>query len=257
MKYLFEVADLAASYQSGDERLPVLRGLSFGVPRGGFSAIIGPSGCGKSTLFNILSGLEAPDGGSVRLEGRAVEHLRGHVAYMQQKDLLLPWRTVLDNALLGPEIQGGDLAAARNEARGMLPAFGLEGFGDSYPDELSGGMRQRVALLRTVLCRRDILLLDEPFGALDAITRREMQRWFLDVWKRLGTTVVLVTHDVEEALLLADTVHVLSGRPARVAETVQVETERPRRLDDPGLVALRSHILHLLEEGSRQKEGLE
>ncbi len=170
------------------------------------------------------------------------------MAYMQQKDLLLPWRNTLDNAILGMEIRGERKPLARQQARELLKTFGLEGFEDRYPQELSGGMRQRVALMRTILCKKDILLLDEPFGALDAMTRTIMQKWLLKVWGEFGPSVLLVTHDVEEALLLADRIYVMTSRPASFKGSLQVELERPRRVTHPDMVNHKEYLLELLEE---------
>ncbi|MCJ7829994.1 MAG: ABC transporter ATP-binding protein, partial [Desulfobacterales bacterium] len=225
----------------------VLRDISLQVAPGEIIGLIGPSGCGKTTLFNILAGLVSPDQGAIRLDGRPVAHIRSRVAYMQQKDLLLPWRTALDNAILGMEIQGIAKARARQEAMALLQVFGLEGFQDSYPHALSGGMRQRVALMRTLLCRRQILLLDEPFGALDTITRAGMQRWLLKVWMHFRPSVLLVTHDVEEALLLADRIYILTSRPGTIKATISVMLPRPRSATAPELVRHKADLLRLLE----------
>ncbi|MGE5550816.1 MAG: ABC transporter ATP-binding protein [Bacteroidota bacterium] len=213
--------EISYSYRRGAETLPVLDRIGLSVRRGEFVALLGPSGCGKSTLFNLITGLLAPDRGEI---GCAPDS----IAYMPQRDLLLPWRTVLDNALLGPDLQGRDLAAVREEALSLLPLFGLDGFAGAYPRQLSGGMRQRAALLRTALLHREIMLLDEPFGALDALTRAEMQAWLLGIWQGLRRTVVMTTHDIEEAVFLADRVYVLSPRPARVVHTLTIPLARPR-----------------------------
>ncbi len=246
----FQVQGLAKNFDDRKRGRPVFDDVTLAVDQGELVALIGPSGCGKSTFFNLLAGLTAPTAGAIYLHGRRTPHLRGRVAYMQQKDLLLPWRNSLDNAILGLEIMGASKPEARREARKLFAAFGLEGFEKHRPRELSGGMRQRVALMRTILCRKDILLLDEPFGALDAITRRTIQKWFLTVWAEFRPTVVLVTHDVDEALIMADKVHVLTGRPASVKETVTVPFERPRKPTTPGMVELREHLLTTLEAGA-------
>ncbi|MBU2551764.1 MAG: ABC transporter ATP-binding protein [Proteobacteria bacterium] len=245
---MLEIQGLVKAF--GDRRpgTPVLDGLDLEAAAGEFVALIGPSGCGKSTIFNLLAGLIQADAGSLLLEGRAVPHLRGRLAYMQQKDLLLPWRRTLDNAILGLETQGVPKAEARRRARGLLDVFGLSGFEDRWPDELSGGMRQRVALMRTMLCQKEILLLDEPFGALDAMTRAQMQEWLLKVWARFRPTVLLVTHDVEEALVLADRIYVLTSRPARVKEVVRVTDPRPRAMTRPDLVRRKADLLRLLAD---------
>lgn len=245
------VDQLSASFTESGGRLEVLSDISLNLNKGDFTAIIGPSGCGKSTLFNVLAGLMKPDRGGIFLNGQEVPHLMGHTAYMQQKDLLLPWRKTLDNAILGLEIKGMPKAEARSRARELLQVFGLEGFEDAYPAKLSGGMRQRVALMRTILCEKEILLLDEPFGALDAITRKEMQKWLIEVWRRFGSTILFVTHDVEEALLMADRVYVVSTRPATVKMELEVNQPRPRQVTDIGLVKMKAEILDLLEQEIR------
>jgi ABC-type nitrate/sulfonate/bicarbonate transport system ATPase subunit len=204
--------------------------VSLAVEAGEFVSVIGPSGCGKSTLFNLLSGLERPDSGQVQIDGADVIGRRGLVAYMPQRDALLPWLSVVENAVLPARVQHNDVDAARREARALLDVFGLEGFGDARPAVLSGGMRQRAALLRTVLWHRSIMLLDEPFGALDALTRTQLQQWLLGLWERLDRTIILVSHDVDEALLLSDRVYVLTPRPGRVALELRVTLPRPRSL---------------------------
>jgi len=245
---LIQVEDLSKAFSRGSDTLQVLQQISLSAEPGELIAIIGPSGCGKSTFFNILAGLLSPDGGSISLNSKKVPHLRGRMAYMQQKDLLLPWRNTLDNAILGMEIQGEHKRMAREQARDLLKTFGLEGFGDSYPQELSGGMRQRVALMRTILCKKDILLLDEPFGALDAITRSIMQKWLLKVWGQFGPSILLVTHDVDEALILADRIYVMTSRPASIKGSLQVDLQRPRKITELDMVKCKEYLLGLLED---------
>jgi ABC-type nitrate/sulfonate/bicarbonate transport system ATPase subunit len=245
---LIQVEDLSKAFSRGSDTLQVLQQISLSAGPGELIAIIGPSGCGKSTFFNILAGLLSSDSGSISLNGKKVPHLRGRMAYMQQKDLLLPWRNTLDNAILGMEIQGEHKRLAREQARDLLITFGLEGFGDRYPQELSGGMRQRVALMRTILCKKDILLLDEPFGALDAITRSIMQKWLLKVWGQFEPSILLVTHDVDEALLLADRIYVMTSRPASIKGSLWVELERPRKITEPDMVNCKEYLLELLED---------
>ncbi|MGH2514357.1 MAG: ABC transporter ATP-binding protein, partial [Ktedonobacterales bacterium] len=229
------------------------------VGAGEFVALVGPSGCGKSTLLSILAGLETPTAGTVALCGDMHARRLGHVGYMPQRDLLLPWRSALGNAIAGLEVQGVARAEAKRRARTLFATFGLNGFERSYPFALSGGMRQRVAFARTVLAAHDLLLLDEPFGALDALTRAGLQRWLLDIWGRLGTTCLLVTHDVEEALLLADRVYALTARPGCVRLERRVPLERPRRLEmlaRPEMVALKAELLAALTaEGAVALEG--
>lgn len=208
----------------------ILDGVDLEVEPGTFLALIGPSGAGKSTLLNLLAGLEAPTGGSVEKDGAPLTR-PGSVAYMPQSDLLLPWRNVVANVALGLEATGTPKKVAREKALAALEHFGLEEFAKVPPATLSGGMRSRVALLRTALLGRDTLLLDEPFGALDALTRRSLQGWLLGVRDELAATIVLVTHDVDEALLLADRVVVLTKRPGRVALDLPVDLEHPRTME--------------------------
>jgi ABC-type nitrate/sulfonate/bicarbonate transport system ATPase subunit len=246
-----EVHDLYKAYWVDGQPVEVLDGVSLRAAPQAFVTIIGPSGCGKSTLFSIVCGLQQPDRGEVCFDGLPSTQRTGKVGYMPQRDLLLPWRRVLDNAILGPEVQGQDLHAARREAQQLLPLFGLEEFGGSYPAALSGGMRQRAALLRTFLCHKDVMLLDEPFGALDAITRNGLQEWLLQVWEQFRHTILFITHDVEEALFLSDYVYVLTARPARVCLEMTVPLKRPRQREmtlSTEFVGLKQEILQALGE---------
>jgi NitT/TauT family transport system ATP-binding protein len=216
------------------------------VARGEVFALVGPSGCGKTTLLELIAGLLAPDAGSVRAEPAVL---------MPQSDLLLPWLRAIDNAALALRLAGVPRERARERAAALFAELGLAGFEQATPRELSGGMRQRVAFVRTLLSGRPVLCLDEPFGALDAITRAEAQRWLADALSREPRTVVLVTHDVEEAVLLADRVAVLCARPGRVIAELDVMLARPRSRTDPALVALRERALHELADGMRGAEG--
>lgn len=242
-----EVKNLTQTFVQNGSQLPVLDTLNFSVDAGEFVALLGPSGCGKSTLFNIISGILAPDTGEIYLNGDQICGNTGHFAYMQQKDLLLPWRTVLRNVLVGPEIQQEPLDTAKEEAQQRLAQLGLSGFENSYPMQLSGGMRQRVALVRTLLFRKEVLLLDEPFGALDAMTRTVMQSILLDIWTEGRQTVLLITHDVEEALLLADKIYVLTARPATLKTEIPIPLPRPRNVTDTDLIHLKRELLELLQ----------
>ncbi|NBB82441.1 MAG: ATP-binding cassette domain-containing protein [Alphaproteobacteria bacterium] len=235
----------------GGKTVTALDDIDIAIPAGRFVSLIGPSGCGKSTIFNIVAGLQRPTAGRVRIDGEDVTGVIGVVAYMLQKDLLLPWRTVLDNVILGMEIEGVPVAEARKRALPLLQKYGLGGFEERYPGHLSGGMRQRAALLRTLLCDTEIVLLDEPFGALDAQTRGQMQEWLLQLWADFGKTVVFVTHDVEEAVYLSDQIHVLSARPGRVRATLDVPIPRPRSHDivtHPDFSRLREQCFELLRQ---------
>jgi ABC-type nitrate/sulfonate/bicarbonate transport system ATPase subunit len=220
-----------------------LAGVSMHAAAGELLAVVGPSGCGKTTLLELICGLRAPDTGSVACAPAVL---------MPQRDLLLPWLSALDNAALALRIAHLSRAEARARADALFAELGLDGFQHARPRELSGGMRQRVAFLRTLLSGKPLLCLDEPFGALDAITRAEMQEWLGGTLAREPRTVVLVTHDVEEAVLLADRVVVLSARPGRVAARLEVELPRPRRRTDAGVVALRERALDALATGERR-----
>ena len=233
--------------------MPVLEGVDFFAAQGEFVSIIGPSGCGKTTLLNAIAGLEQPGSGSVELDGVAVSKRLGRVGYMHQKDLLMPWRKVLDNAILGLEVQGVPRREARSRALELVDDFGLRGYENQYPYTLSGGMRQRAAFLRTALVDRDVMLLDEPFGALDALTRTQMQEWLMGLWDTLGKTIVMVTHDVDEALLISDRVYVLTARPGRVKVVVDVGLPRPRHhsmVTQAPFVALKEQMVGILWEES-------
>ncbi len=222
---------------------------SLEVETGSFVALLGPSGCGKSTLFNVIAGLQTADEGSVTLKGVDVAGRTGHVGYMLQKDLLVPWRTVEDNILLAAHLTRGVQPMDRVAAREMATRYGLGEFLRHYPHALSGGMRQRVAFMRTLATHQSLLLLDEPFGALDAQTRFEMQRWLLEVWESAQRTVLFVTHDVDEALFLADRVVVMSPRPGRIVADLSVTYGRPRTLDtltSPEFMRLKAEVLSLL-----------
>ena len=207
---------------------PVLDGVSLRVAEGEFVSILGPSGAGKSTLFELLIGGLRADRGRIAFDGQPIDPARSPFAFMPQRDALMPWRRIIDNVTLGLEVQGLARRAARERVRPLLPRFGLDGFERHWPAQLSGGMRQRAALLRTIVQDRRIMLLDEPFGALDALTRTGMQRWLERRWMDDRWTTLLVTHDVREAVCLSDRVYVLSPRPARVVAEFAVPLARPR-----------------------------
>lgn len=236
---------------AGAEDVVALEDVELEVGAGEFVSIVGPSGCGKSTLLNIIAGLIAPSGGSVMFDGRKDVDRLGSVGYMPQSDCLMPWRTVLDNTTLGLELVGVNAKEARATARAEFERFGLAGFENHWPAKLSGGMKQRAALLRTFLAGRDLLLLDEPFGALDALTRENMQQRLLDVWHRDRKSVLFVTHNVEEALFLSDRVYVMTRRPGRISLCVEVGLKRPRASElavNPEFLRLRQKLLAPLEE---------
>ncbi len=214
----------------GGQVVEALEGVDLLARPGEFVALIGPSGCGKSTLLRIVAGLEQPAAGEVLLGGEVAGDRLGRCAFMPQRDGLLPWRRVIDNVTIGLELEGVPREQARERALPLLERFGLGEFTGSWPWQLSGGMRHRAAFLRTAITGRPVMLLDEPFGALDGITRAELQQWLLDVWREIGATVLLVTHDVSEAVFLADRVLVMSPRPGRIVAEERVALARPREL---------------------------
>lgn len=222
-----ELRQIFHTYREGGRTVPALEDINLTLASGEFVSLIGASGSGKSTLLKIVAGLIPPDSGMISFDGQVVRRPLGKAAYMPQSDALLPWRTILSNVVIGGEIHGVR-SQTKKRARELLPLFGLEGFENVFPAQLSGGMRQRAAFLRTFLSGQDILLLDEPFGALDALTRRDLQIWLLNVWQHFSYTVLFVTHDIEEALFLSDRVLVLSPRPGRIIHEIHVPFARPR-----------------------------
>jgi ABC-type nitrate/sulfonate/bicarbonate transport system ATPase subunit len=225
-----------------------------------FVSIIGPSGCGKSTAFNLIAGLLAPSSGHIMVDGEEVAGTAGLVGYMLQKDMLLPWRTVLDNVVLGLEVLGVPRKQAVAAAQPLLDRYGLGGFEKHYPRALSGGMRQRVALLRTLLYDREIILLDEPFAALDAQTRLILQEWLLSLWQDFRKTILLVTHDIDEAIFMSDEIYVMSARPGRIRKHMEITLPRPRdesTVTSPEFIALKRESLALLTEEARRADALE
>jgi ABC-type nitrate/sulfonate/bicarbonate transport system ATPase subunit len=226
------VRDVSRTYRDGSRTVTAVQGTSIDIPEGKFVTIVGPSACGKSTLLNLFCGLDRPDAGTIETPADGEGPLLGRVGYMPQQDLLMPWRDVTGNAAVGLECLGVAPAAARAQATAHMARFGLGGFEHSYPGQLSGGMKQRVAMLRTFLCGRKINMLDEPFGKLDALTRASMQAWLLDYWQENRCTILFVTHDIDEALFLSDVVHLMSPRPGRIVLSLEVDLPRPRRYDD-------------------------
>jgi NitT/TauT family transport system ATP-binding protein len=235
--------DVTRTYaDAGGDPVAALAGVSLRVRRGELLAVVGPSGCGKTTLLELICGLQAPDRGSLAADPAVL---------MPQRDLLLPWLSAADNAALALRVAGLSRAQARRRSSALFEELGLQGFERARPQELSGGMRQRVAFLRTLLAGKPVLCLDEPFGALDAITRGEMQDWLTRALARESRTVVLVTHDVEEAVVLADRVVILSPRPGRVLEELEVHIPRPRPRTNAEVVGLRERALKALGMGAR------
>jgi NitT/TauT family transport system ATP-binding protein len=246
------IRGLAHSY----DELRTIERLDLDLPPHGVLGLVGPSGCGKSTLLELVAGLQGPTGGVVEVGGAVDDRGRlAHCAFMPQRDLLLPWLSAIDNAALALRNRGIRRGEARRQAGGLFERFGLAGFEHSTPAELSGGMRQRVAFLRTLIAGKPVLALDEPFASLDAITRAEMQQWLAGALRADPRTVVLVTHDIEEALYLCDSVAVLSARPARIVERLSAPApraaDRDEAVTDPAFVAVRERAMQTLRDGSR------
>ena len=249
-----EVLGVSKLFRREGREIVAMERTDLFIEEGRFVSIIGPSGCGKSTLFNIIAGLMPPSSGKVMADGRNIVGKTGYVGYMLQKDMLLPWRTILDNIILGMEIRGVPREEAVQRALPLMERYGLKGFENHYPKELSGGMRQRAALLRTLLYDRDIILLDEPFGALDAQTRLMMQNWLLQIWEDFRKTVLFVTHDIDEAIYLSDDIYVFTARPGRIKAKVTVPMPRPRTHQDmttPQFAEIKHLLLDLLSEEVR------
>ncbi|RKN12522.1 ABC transporter ATP-binding protein [Streptomyces radicis] len=219
-------------YRRERRRTPALGGVDLDVAEGEFVALVGPSGCGKSTLLKIVAGLVERTGGSVAFDGRESSGVPAEVGLLFQNDALLPWRTVLDNVRFPLAVRGVPAAEQRARAAELVELVGLDGFGAFFPRQLSGGMRKRVALARILAADPDVFLMDEPFGPLDAQTRLRVSADFLDLWETVGKTVLFVTHDVDEAILLADRVVVMTSGPGRVKESFDVPIPRPRAVDD-------------------------
>src|SRR5260221_9092174 len=229
--------------------LEVLREINVAIDRGAFISLVGPSGCGKTTLLRLVAGLEPASAGAVLLDGRAVRAPGGDRGFVFQSDNLLPWRTVFDNAIIGPEIAGRTGAAEKTRIRDLLRLVGLEGFENYFPRQLSGGMRQRVNLARALAIDPDILLMDEPFSALDAQTREIMQTELMRIWDKGRKTVLFVTHQIDEAVFLSDRVLVLARRPGRLQESVEINLPRPRSLEikrTPEIMTYGDHICRLI-----------
>jgi len=228
--------------------IPVIEEFYLNVPQNGFVALIGPSGCGKSTLFDLLMGVVPMEDGSIRWLDQNVADLRHIAAYMQQSDLLLPWLGLADNARLPADIAGVPKVASKRRVDELFHRLGLVGFETYLPSMVSGGMRQRCALARTLMFGRDLVLLDEPLSALDAITRRNLRQMLRILQSEFNKTILMVTHDIEEALVLADELLVLSNPPMRVAARMGIAMPHPRQLEDPELVDIKQRVLTMLEE---------
>ncbi len=232
---LVEVSGLNKVFHRGGRRTVALSGVELTVRRGEFVCLLGPSGCGKSTLLNILAGILSYEDGTVEVDGHRVKGPSAERGMMFQSPMLFPWLTTRQNVAFGPRAQGrrrGGERASAEEVQSVLETVGLAGFEDAFPKELSGGMRHRAAFARALVSRPAVLLMDEPFGALDALTRARMQEFLLDMWHRFSLTIVFVTHDIEEAILLGDRVCVMGGRPAGIVSDLRIDLGRPRSDDD-------------------------
>ena len=223
-----EVHNVSYSY---DGRTNVIENINLTLGKGELVSLLGVSGGGKTTLFNVIAGLNPPQTGEILLDGVNIAGIPGKISYMMQKDLLLPYRTIEDNVALPLLIHGTKKAEARKKVGAYFTEFGIEGTQKQYPAELSGGMRQRAALLRTYMFSGDVALLDEPFSALDTLTKSEMQRWYLDVMESIKLSTIFITHDIDEAILLSDRIYLLGGRPGTIAEEIVIREPKPRRRD--------------------------
>ncbi len=243
------------TYRTTEGEVETLKPLDFEIHAGEFVSVVGPSGCGKSTLLKLVAGLLPISGGSLEFDGHVVRGPQTDVGIVFQNALLLPWRRVIDNILLQAEIRGLPMAAARKRALELIEMAGLAGFEAKYPWQLSGGMQQRVAILRALLHDPPLLLMDEPFGALDALTRDRLQAELETIWAATGKTILFVTHNVREAVALGDRVLVFSSRPGRIVREFRIDLPRPRRLEDHALVDQAAEILAVLHAAGAAAEG--
>ncbi|UQD51911.1 ABC transporter ATP-binding protein [Bacillus methanolicus] len=248
---MLSIKDLSYSYQNEGETKQIFQGISMDVKKGEFVSVIGASGSGKSTLFKLIAGLLEPNEGQIWIDGQPSGTRLGKVGYMPQKDLLLPWKTVVENVVLPLEIAKENKQSKMQEIKEWLSRFGLAEYENAYPHELSGGMKQRVAFLRTIMTGKDLLLLDEPFGALDSLTKRNLHTWLLELWGDLKKTVLFITHDLEEAILLSDRIYLLPGAGTQKLQEVRVDLARPRKTEhiyQPEFIALRKELEWLIRD---------
>ncbi len=240
-----EVKNISKSF----EGTPILQSISVELHQGEIVCLLGISGSGKTTLFNIISGLLPPDEGQVLLDGQNITHKSGYISYMMQKDLLLPYRTIEDNVALPLLLKGVKKREARLQVSPLFAQFGLDGTQKKYPSQLSGGMRQRAALLRTYMFSQEIALLDEPFSALDTLTKSSMHKWYLDMMEKLKLSTLFITHDIDEAILLSDRIYLLSGTPGKITGEIAIKEAKPRSTDfnlTPEFLEYKRKILELL-----------
>jgi ABC-type nitrate/sulfonate/bicarbonate transport system ATPase subunit len=250
---VIEIRGVHKEFAKGERRVVALQDIDLTVAEREFVAILGPSGCGKSTLLNMVAGFDRPTRGSVQVAGEAVAVPAPSRGVVFQEPALFPWLSVMDNVVFGPKTLGQPAASYRARAAQIIEQIGLSGFEASYPAELSGGMRQRVGIARVLILEPKVLLMDEPFGSLDAQTRTLMQELLLALWERHQQTVLFITHDIEEAVLLADRVCVMTARPGRIKKSIDVRMPRPRSIESttsPEFNALRREVLELIREES-------
>ncbi len=250
-----ELQGLSKQYAAKGTVAQIIDKVSITAAEGEFVSIIGPSGCGKSTLFHIIGGITEPTTGKVILDGKEVTGNKGMISYMPQQPALFPWRTILDNVIMGQELAGLQKKEARETAKQWLAKAGLHDYEKAYPHMLSGGMQQRAAFMRALLSPREVMCLDEPFGALDALTRLDMQRWLLDIWESNKRTVLFITHSIEEALFMSDKIILLSRKPTHVIKELHVPLQRPRQeevLHDPVFLEMKRDIYRLMKQEQGQ-----
>ncbi|KGK86007.1 ABC transporter ATP-binding protein [Clostridium sp. HMP27] len=246
---MLEFSNVNFKYENDSKTL--IEDLNFKINKGDFVSIIGPSGCGKSTIFRLISKLEKASSGDILLGGNNIKDLHGHIGYMPQRDLLIPWRTILENASLPMEVGSRNVKEARQKAEEYLKIFGLNEYKDKHPKDLSGGMRQRVSFIRTLLTGSEVMLLDEPFSALDAITKVSMQEWLLSQWINLKKTILFITHDVEEALFLSNRIFVISEKPIVRLKEVIVPLNYPRdrhALSNREILEIKEELINELKQ---------
>ena len=244
---VLEVKGVSKSFD-GEE---IIRNISLELKEGEIVSLLGVSGGGKTTLFNIIAGLSTPDEGNIYLEGQEITGKPGNISYMLQKDLLLPYRTLLDNVALPLTIRGMKKSEAREKAAGYFEEFGLEGAEKKYPAEISGGMKQRAALLRTYLFSEKVALLDEPFSALDMLTKASVHEWYLEVMEKIKLSTLFITHDIDEAILLSDRIYLLTGKPGSITKEIVIKESKPRKKD----FNLSENFLHYKREIISHLEG--
>ena len=240
---------IAENISKSYDNKKIIEDVSLKVYEGEIVCLLGVSGVGKTTLFNIISGLLIPEQGRVLLDNRDITGKAGHISYMLQKDLLLPYKTVLDNVSLPLIIKGEAKKIAREKANRYFKTFGIDGNQNKYPHQLSGGMRQRAALLRTYLFSQEVALLDEPFSALDAITKSAMHSWYLKVMEKIRLSTLFITHDIDESIILSDRIYIMTGKPGRITDEIKIECEKPRGKEfilSNQFIAYKRHILNLL-----------